>query len=173
MEEAKVGKILLMLIIENVHHSLWVSVTKRILLVPQTLQNKTLGVQWGILGLLFSLALLLTKGMKMWIVFRCENPCQFWRTRSVNVQLSPLFTDCSSLSINSHTGWVNVWVSGQRGRYNKKLFWDYSKKTLEADLVVVKSILHDTGAGFKNWKWLSWTYRIELLWEHTKNMFYG
>lgn len=30
MEEAKVGKILLMLIIENVHHSLWVSVTRRI-----------------------------------------------------------------------------------------------------------------------------------------------
>lgn len=53
MEEAKVGKILLMLIIENVHHSLWVSVTRRILWVPQTLQNKTLGVHWGILGLFF------------------------------------------------------------------------------------------------------------------------
>lgn len=32
---------------------------------------------------------LLTKGMKMWIVFRCDNPCQFWRTRSA-VRL-PLF----------------------------------------------------------------------------------
>lgn len=88
MEEAKVGKILLMLIIENVHHSLWVSVTRRILWVPQTLQNKTLGVHWGILGLFFSLTLLLATGMKMRIVFHCDNPCQFWRTRSVNVQPS-------------------------------------------------------------------------------------
>lgn len=53
MEEAKVGKILLMLRIENVHHSRRVSVTQRILLVPQTLQNKTLGVYRGILGLFF------------------------------------------------------------------------------------------------------------------------
>lgn len=86
MKEAKVRKILLMLIIENVHHSWWVSVTQGILSVPQSIQNKTLGVHRGILGLLFSPTCLLTTGMEMWIVFLCDHPCQFWRTRSVNVQ---------------------------------------------------------------------------------------
>lgn len=38
----------------------------------------------------FSLPLLLAKGTKMWVVFRCERPCQFWRTRSTNVP-SPSF----------------------------------------------------------------------------------
>lgn len=120
MEEAKVGKILLMLIIENVHHSLWVSVTKRILWVPQTLQNKTLGVYWGILGLLFSLTLLLATGMKMWIVFRCDNPCQFWRTRSVDVQPSPVSqTILLPTHQFSHVAfwWVKVWTSRQPGHY--------------------------------------------------------
>lgn len=63
----------------------------------------------------FSLGLLLTKGMKMWIVFRCDNPCQFWRTRSVNVWPSP-FSQTILLYpsiLTRGVWWVKVWASGQ------------------------------------------------------------
>lgn len=47
----------------------------------------------------FSLPLLLAKGTKMWVVFRCERPCQFWRTRSTNVEPSPSFFPPSGPSL--------------------------------------------------------------------------
>lgn len=142
MEEAKVEKILLVLRIESVHHSRWVSVTRRILWVPQTLQNKTLGVQWGILGLFFSLALLLTKGMKMWVVLRCDNPCQFWRTRSLNVQPSPFSQAIPLYHHSSHVAcceWerVGLWGSGCNKNVIKLLKLESYRTMLSASWLIL------------------------------------
>ena len=106
MEEAKVGKILLMLIIENVHHSLRASVTRRILWVPLTLQNKTLGVHWGILGLFFFTRSPPHSGHEN---VGCISLWQSMPTLEDRVGECP----ASPFSTGAYSWWVKVWTSGQ------------------------------------------------------------
>ena len=97
-----------------------VSVTKGILRVPRSFQSQTLGIQWGIVGLFFSLALPLSEGSKMRIVFRSDNPCQFCRTRSSNLHPSP-FSQRPPFS--THQRFERS--SGKRGIQNNKCFTSY------------------------------------------------
>lgn len=148
MEEAKVGKILLMLRIENVHHSRRVSVTQRILLVPQTLQNKTLGVYWGILGLFFFCTPPRRGHQNVACISRWQS-VPVVRARSVNVQPSPCFGVHPILPISPPHRHFSRWKFGPLGDCRKTRFTGYnnSLKTSESS-ESWKAVLSFRSSGF-------------------------
>lgn len=151
MEEAKVGKILLMLRIENVHHSRRVSVTQRILPVPQTLQNKTLGVYWGILGLFFFCTRPPPgrghekRGLYFAVTIRasCEGQGQWMYS------LPPCFGDHPTLPVSPPHRHFSRWKFGPPGGWKKTRFTGYNNSLKKSESSESwKAVLSFRGSGF-------------------------
>ena len=135
MEEAKVGKIQLMLRIENAHRSLWVSVTRRILSTADP-PKQDIGCPLGDFGITFFTCSPLSEGMKTGIVLHCDNPCQFGRTRLVYVQPSPFFTGCPSFT---HQYWH---VSGC-WKFGPLDSWEASREAIQRPVWKLKDVAKD------------------------------
>lgn len=132
MEEAKVGKILPRLIIENVHHSLWVSVTRRIQSTADP-PKQDIGCPLRDFGIIFFLSL--SSPLKAWkcgLYFPVTIHANFGGQGRWMHGLPPFHTPY--LLINTHTCLVTVEASGKLWKW----FSAYSLKATGHNVVNLK-----------------------------------
>lgn len=126
--------------------------------------KQDIGCLLGDFGIIFLLhsASSSARARKMWLVFRGDNPCQLWRTRSVNVQPSPCFGDHPTLPISPPHRHFSRWKFGPLGGCRKTRFTGYnnSLKTSESNeswkavLSFRGSVFLKTHTSFKSTKWM-------------------